>query len=837
MRKCVRIMVISILVLWLIIDGLVLANHSAKTIVINEVMSSNSLSIIDQDQDASDWIELYNTSDNKVSLNGYFLSDKANDLLKWSFPEGINIEPHGFLIVWASGKDIVSNHGELHTNFSISKSGEELFLTYRNNIIDHLTVVKLERNFSYGRKIDGEDTLVKFALAATTPGKTNDKAPAYTPAVTELNPHFSHVEGFYTEAFDLILTAPQSTTIYYTLDGSVPDPILNSKRTQRYSKPISIAMEFTPVGRTKNITSGVFPEPPLTYLQTSYTKWFRPTTQQFKGTVIRARAYDVNGNPSEMISKTYFVDPNGFRHTLPVIAITVDPLDLYDYERGIYIPGIGFHQNLPWAYHYWGSGNFHGRGSIWERPAYIEFWETDNTLAFAQNIGIRIHGDASRSHAQKSLRLIASDEYDAQDTFKHEVFPGRTTPFTNEPYDEFKTLILRNGGNTWENTMFKDGLLHNLIQHTEVAMQYFRPAIVYLNGEYWGIHNIRDRYDEWYFHYTYGVEPNSVEIIEDSVLINDGSVPQDDLSREHYRQILRLIHPDYATVGYPTVSTLTNPDIYDQVKQLMDIDNFFQYLAIQIYIQNFDWPGNNNRLWRTILPENDLEAAFGHDGLWRWIIVDLDLAFQDVYGNTLANATRTGGMEWQSQPWATFLLRSLFQNPDFRNGFINASADLMNSIFLPEVVIAEIDHLTAIFRPEIEEHMRRWNKPATSLSQWNWQVEMLKGFARQRPGINRGHMISYFELSGTTDIILKTDTNKGMIKINSLEITSSTPGVKDANQWSGKYFRGVPITLEAKAKDGYSFAGWSGVPSELQYEPVITITPNTAAMTVTAMFI
>ena len=808
-----------------------------QNVAINEVMAAAARSLIDQDGEPSDWIELYNPTDQAIDLGGWYLSDKQSNPARWEIPAGTWIGPGEFLIVLASGKD--RSGPELHTNFRIDQEGEALFLVYRDGltVIDHVDVPSLKTDFSYGRKPDGGEAWVLFERIHASPGFSNNKAAGYIEPDSSLNPHFSHSGGFYSEPFDLIIEPAAGTVAYYTLDGSIPDPVTNRERTYEYKGPVAIKAGTVPVTkRSIAIYENVTPKPPLTYIMSSYNRWYLPTAEQFKGTVIRARAHTADGVPSKVITHTYFVDPKGFeRHTVPVVAIACDPLDLFDYEEGIYLPGKGFHENLPWAWHHWGSGNFHGRGRMWERPIYIEFWEPGGELAFAQNAGMRIHGDASRAYAQKSLRIIASSDYDSVDRFYHELFPGRVKPFSGEPFAEYRSFVLRNGGNTWDFTMLKDGLLANLLHHTRLDHMYFRPAVVYLNGEYWGIHNIRDHLDESCLHYSYGVDPERVEMIEDNVFVNEGNTPLDDLTRRNYRLLLSYIDPDYRDNGYATVDTLADPEVYGQIKQLMDIDTYLDYAAVQIYIQNHDWPGNNVRLWRLNLPGNDPDAPYGHDGLWRWMIYDLDLAFANFAANTMVNATLTHGTEWHNPSWATYLFRSLLQNPEFRIDFINRCADHMNTTFLPEVVIAELDRLEAIMEPEIEEHIKRWGNPAPGKGAWKMQNESLRGFARFRPSTNANHIVRYFKLEGTYQLNLKTDYDMGFVKVNSISIVPGTPGVTDPSEWSGTYFKGVPITLHAAAHDGYHFVGWEGVPEEYRHLPVITITPK-EPLTITAHF-
>ncbi|MGB4614517.1 MAG: CotH kinase family protein [Limnochordia bacterium] len=808
----------------------------ARHVVINEVVSNNGRTLVDEDGEPSDWIELYNPGGVAVHLGGWYLSDDPAKLAKWRFPVDTWIGPGEYLIVWASDKN--RGGAELHTNFRIAQEGESLFLVDWDGatVIDQVDVPAMRMNFSYGRKPDAGETWALFERIQVTPGASNNLAAVYIEPDPALNPAFSHTGGFYREAFDLVLEPAAGTVVYYTLDGSVPDPVHNRERTYEYNEPIAIRQEKVPVGRSVTIYAHTTPQPPLTYLVSSHNRWYLPRVEQFKGTVIRVRAYAADGVPSEVITHTYFVDPKGFeRHTVPVVAVTCDPYDLFDYTEGIYVPGKGYYENLPWAWHHWGSGNFHGRGDLWERPIYIEFWEPGGVLAFAQNAGVRVHGDASRAYAQKSLRIIAYSDYDIVDRFYHELFPGRTKPFSDEPFDEYKSFILRNGGNTWDFTMLKDGLLANLLHHTKLDHMYFRPAVVYLNGEYWGIHNIRDHLDEWYLHYSYGVDPEHVEMIEDNVFQNEGNMPLDDPTRRSYRLLLSLIDPNYREDGYATVSTLADPEVYEQVKSLIDIDTYLDYAAVQIYIQNHDWPGNNVRLWRLNIPGSDPSAPFGRDGLWRWMIYDLDLAFANYSANTMVNATLTHGTEWHNPAWATYLLRSLLENPEFRIDFINRCADHMNTTFLPEVVIAELDRIEAAMEPEIAEHIRRWGRPAGNLELWKSQNESLRVFARFRPASNMNHIVRYFRLEGTYRLTVKTDAAKGFVKVNSITIAPGTPGVTDPGNWSGTYFKGIPITISAVPHEGHRFVGWEGVPEEMRHLPAITITPKDS-LTVTACF-
>ncbi|MCA9947681.1 MAG: CotH kinase family protein, partial [Anaerolineales bacterium] len=199
--------------------------------------------------------------------------------------------------------------------------------------------------------------------------------------------------------------------------------------------------------------------------------WQEPANEIFKGTVVRAMVDKSGALASSAATQTYFVDPaaNG-RYSLPVISIATDADNLFDPEIGIYVPG--------------NYTNYAQSGIEWERPIHIEFYEADGTLGFAQNAGVRIHGSKSTIYHFKSLRIYARSEY-GQDRIEYDLFPGWKN-------DEFERLILRNSGQDIYATMFRDAMAQSLVSHLSFDTQPYRPAIVFLNGEYWGVHNVRE---------------------------------------------------------------------------------------------------------------------------------------------------------------------------------------------------------------------------------------------------------------------------------------------------------------------------------------------------------
>ena len=221
--------------LFFLILSLILASPLRAQVVINEVQASNSDTIFDEDGDANDWIELYNTGNSSVNLSGFGLSDNYNNSYKWEFPS-VSISAGGYLLIWASGKDRANSTGELHTNFSISRDGEEIILTDPEGTRwDEIPPIEIPRGISYGRFPDGGSQF--FYFDNPTPGAANSD-PGFDQNLSP--PVFSHDGGQYSEPFELTLSSVEGAQIYYTRDGTEP----SLENGILYTNPIAISGSY-----------------------------------------------------------------------------------------------------------------------------------------------------------------------------------------------------------------------------------------------------------------------------------------------------------------------------------------------------------------------------------------------------------------------------------------------------------------------------------------------------------------------------------------------------------------------------------------------------------------
>jgi hypothetical protein len=746
----------------------------------------------------------------------------------WQLPDGTLDKP-------VSGEYLFWNENELHTNFSISSAGEEVLLTNPlGELVDEIPPRPLPGDISLGRYPDGSENLMYFNNP--TPGKSNSTT-GYTGLLEP--PVFSHPAGFHEGPFYLNLSSTDpDVQVIYTLDGSRPDPDNLGGTTFGYKNSFPEGTHSQPGPMLySTYRSFLFSEPLLITDRTDETEVlarmsstyhsnpdYFPTDRIYKGNVVRAMAIKDGAMPSNPVTQTFFVTPAlNDRFSLPVISLSIQPDHLFGYNNGIYTAGKVFDD---WRATYptrgangGSSANYNQRGPEWEFPAYMELLEKDlPSPSLSQGIGVRIHGGWTRRLRSKSLRLYARGEY-GESRFNHRMFP-------DQPYDSYNRLILRNSGNDFPNTMFRDASIQAMVAHLDLDVLAYRPFIVMINGEYWGIKNLRERYDKHYLHRVYAVDPENIDVLN---LEHGLGVTVREGDREHYNSMINYINSN----------GLAGDHHYRHIRTLMDVENFTDYNISNIFVYNHDWPGNNTELWRLKTPGYIPGAPKGHDGRWRWLLFDTDYGLgwwnNDVRHNTLEFATATGGTGWPNPDFSTLILRNLLSNESYRNYFINRFADLLNTTFLPERTTAIINHMKSVIEPEMEEHIARWSVPE-SMDTWDQEVQIMINFLNRRPAIQRGHIRRYFNLSGYTRINLDVSSPlQGHIKINTIDILASTIGVDpDPYPWSGEYFQGVPVELEAIPGPGYLFDRWEGLDNN--YERQVSQAFADTSSSITAHF-
>ncbi len=596
-----------------------------------------------------------------------------------------------------------------HTNFSLNGTGEQILLfTPELQLMDSVSFGSQYPDISYGRFPDGSQNWCFFEDCS--PDKDNSPDNLLLPVFAD-KAQFSQAGGFHSGSLSITLSAfSPSAVIRYTLNGSDPDT-----ESPVYIDPIDITST----------------------------------------TVVRVKVFEEGLFSSQTATQTYILNKE---ITLPVISISTDWRYLWDGRVGIHVVGdngiVGNCSEVPVNYN-----------QDWERPINIEYYDQNGNPGFNQIAGTKIFGACSRRAEQKSLSIFARGKY-GKNEFDYKLFQEKDL-------DKFKSFIIRNSGNDIRHTMLRDGMMQTLVKdRMDVDYQEYQPAIIFLNGEYWGILNIREKINEDYLESNHGVDPDSVDILYKHIQVVEGE-------DTHFQNMMDYIRSN----------DLNDPVNYEYVGTQMDIDQFLNYYIAQIYYFNQDWPQGNIKYWRPQIPT----------GSWRWLLYDLDFGFDFLQYHDDMVEWATAGSEVSTE-----LFRELLTNDKFYHKFLQRICSHMNTSFQPDRVIGIIDSLATNIEAEMPYHIDRFRWPR-SMSNWYDEWNILRDFATDRLPVLTNNLKSRFGLEGTYELTTTvSEPQYGSIEICEVAVPAS---------FSGQYFMDIPVSIKAIPKDGYTFNGWEGASS------------------------
>lgn len=441
--------------------------------------------------------------------------------------------------------------------------------------------------------------LAVILFAACRAGKpdsagTGNPAGQRTEFLHDSKPVFSELGGFYTGELAVTVSEPpafagKNYTVRITYDGSEP-----TRRSEIYN-----GREIWLPGEHATETD------------------FSGDGQNVKTTVLRAACFDGSGNLTGKIATAVFIQTQEEnRFTLPVVALTTDPGNLTDSRTGIFT-------------------NWQQKGSAWERPVNVQFFEADGTLVLSQDAGIRLFGGSSRSLCQRSFRITArqsdwfeTDRYDGAGKFKYALFEGKKDA-AGADVNAYDSFILRNGGNDslftptepYRATFLRDGLAHKIAEKAapEILNMNYRPVTVFLNGEYYGLLNLREHENDNTVRNLYGIDDKeNICIIESEMDITRGT--RYDGSWFYYKVD---DGPESELSGFETLLREIQEGQYtfEEAAERIDTDNFMRYCAVNLFLCNTDWPHNNIKVWRYCGEPGDGLR----DGKWRFVFKDMDI--------------------------------------------------------------------------------------------------------------------------------------------------------------------------------------------------------------------
>jgi hypothetical protein len=483
--------------------------------------------------------------------------------------------------------------------------------------------------------------------------------------------------------------------------------------------------------------------------------------------VVRARGVLPDGELGPVTSASYFV---GLRATLPMLSLIMEPDDLWGSE-GIYLRPVK-------------------RGDEWERSVDVTYVDRDRRSGFHVPAGIRIHGGHSRLYEKKALRLYFRQEYGVS-RLEYPLFP-------ESDVRSFKRLVLHNGGQDWSApdvwnwTLIRNQLADRLALELDGRATYSQPALLFLNGEPWGIYTIRERIDRHFLMDRYGIqEADLLDVPENT---EQASVLWGD--REHWDRLMQFVE----------AHDLVDSANYAYVRSQVDLANFIDYNIVQLYAAHRDWPHHNVRQFRPRVP----------GGRWQWMVWDTDHAFAALPGGRVDANLVERVLSYdhpETEGREVLLFRKLLENPVFHDLFLSRTADLLNTTLAPQSVVGHIDALAAELGPDITYETARWG----SVGNWAANVEEMREFAHFRPDIVRQHMVEGFGLGGTAELVFNSPSSgSGTVAVNGAFLEDLP--------WQGVYFQGVPVRITAVPMPGYRFAGWD--PPGLPQMAAIRLTPD-----------
>ena len=471
-------------------------------------------------------------------------------------------------------------------------------------------------------------------------------------------------------------------------------------------------------------------------------------------TVVRALCAKKGYLDTDVRSHTYFINEE---HTFPVISLSVDNWNEYQ--------------------------NSDKDVTDKEIKAYIEFYDTNGIEAFDDFVGLSLAGGGSRRHPQKSISIHTRPEYGSK-WMKYRFFEHKS-------FEKLRAFVLRNSGNAVPKVQFKDAFMQEVIGSTDADLDYLasRPTIAYINGEYWGIYNLREKKCKHYFEDNHGVEGDSIDYLSSFYFYRKRGV------RDELEALIEVYNSD--AIGDSLKS--------DRFLNKIDVGHYIDYQVAEIFYANTDWPINNVRMWK--VREKDAQ--------WRWLMFDIDLAYRrsKIEVNSVEYAMGVNNFHGDrfSEPLtrASSILRSwMTYRPELRNHFVNRFADLLNTTFSSENLLSETDRFREMYLPEMPRHIDRWNienenVKIKSMERWERGLENMRDFARERPDKIREFLqLQWDDLGDIYEVTVSSNlVNAGEIKVNSVTID-------DDGEWKGVYFANNEIQLTAKAYDGHKFVRW-----------------------------
>ena len=571
---------------------------------------------------------------------------------------------------------------------------------------------------------------------------------------------FSQKKNFYDKDIDVAITCSDtSADIYYTTDGNDP-----GDWATKYTGKITLK-----------------------------------AGKEEKCTTIKAVAIK-DGMQSDVTVKSYIVGKNVFKRfsedTL-VFVLSADEYDLYDYYHGIAVEGYLRDQYIKNDYDGYSEinpdapANYNIRGRAGERPMYVEVYSNTGEELISQAAGARVAGGWSRANSQKSWRLIARKEYDPDNgKFKYPFFTDNTDA-EGLFLTKYDRITLRDGANDREFGGVREELSAVLANDAGFPdTQAVRPAAVYLNGKYYGYSWLHEAFSEDYLEMMYGGNKDNYRIIGSKELEMESDDPEDKQALAEWDKVIKLAQGD-----------LTNEANFKEFCSLVDIDDLMLYYAMEIYVDNKDWPGNNFKVWRYYPSKGEKVTSKYLDGKWRFLFYDAEFAW-GLYENGYSDDTLYEVKEFDHMQGGSSILNGLMKRDDMRRRFAQTICELEAGAFSPEHVKARLDELVTVSEKEqlyaLENgYTSEWSNEGI----FRYNHDLIRDYADKRPAVMDKSIKNNFGFEVKKYAVNVKAPTGASVKLGSMELASGENA-------SVLYFNVCKPTLTAEPYEGYAFDYW-----------------------------